>query len=97
MDLAVLQRPAHRWGLRGAVAAACGAATKFHTLGHQLSRWMEAGPEHAPPATVALVEPSLAGYLDGAAAAGRRWGTRVGVAAGTAAGVLAALVTAVIR
>ena len=78
---------AQRWRLDRRVASVCGPATQFSPIEWQLAEWMSAGG-YASPATREMVEPYLAGYLQAAAVAGRRWGTLVGVAGGTVLGLV---------
>ncbi|GGK07223.1 hypothetical protein GCM10010123_41340 [Pilimelia anulata] len=75
--------------VRRRAAAACGPASRLDLLGYRLGEWLARG-RGAPAAIVDEVEPCLAGYLDAAARAGRRWGTAAGVVLGLAAAALIA-------
>ncbi|MFF5232357.1 hypothetical protein [Dactylosporangium sp. NPDC000521] len=87
---------AQRWRLDRRVTSACGPATQFSRIEWQLAEWMSAGGD-APRATREMVEPYLAGYLQAAAAAGRRWGSVVGVVAGFGLGLVLFLIVLVAR
>lgn len=81
-------------GLWRTVEAACGPATGLAALGYQFPDWVTDGPAVAP-ATRDLVEPCLAGYLDAAVRAGRRWGRLTGLSIGLVASLLMAVVAVV--
>lgn len=84
------------WRLRQQVQLTCGPATKFGPIERQLAEWVESGA-HASRATRETVEPSLAGYLHQARAAGMRWGMRVGLISGVSVALVAFAVTLVVR
>jgi hypothetical protein len=67
----------------------------FDRYGSRFSEWVERGGD-APAVTVDHVEPLIVGYLDRAAAAGRRWGTVAGTLAGLAGGALIIAVAALV-
>jgi hypothetical protein len=69
--------------LRRRIVAVCGPATQLLALGPRLADWVEYGSA-APPATVAEVEPRVAGYFANAARAGSWFGAVVGIVAGNA-------------
>jgi len=62
----------------------CGPGSRFAELGARFGDWVALGRD-APPATVAEVEPYVAGYLDQAARVGRHCGTVAGIVLGTSA------------
>jgi hypothetical protein len=85
-----------RWRLSHQVRTACGPATKFSRIEQQLAEWVESG-EHASRATKDAVEPYLAGYLEQATTAGKRWGSMTGMTVGVALGLVVFFVVLVIR
>ncbi|GAB3853689.1 hypothetical protein ACFPIJ_61860 [Dactylosporangium cerinum] len=85
-----------RWRLHRQVASACGPATQFSRIEWQLAEWISSGG-YASPATRDIVEPYLAGYLQQAAAVGRRWGTFAGVGGGVVLGLVLFLIVLAAR
>lgn len=64
----------------------CGSGSQFDRLSYAFGDWLEFG-RGAPRATVELVEPALAAYLDQAARVGRIYGSLRGAVLGVVVSV----------
>ncbi|GAA3456967.1 hypothetical protein [Dactylosporangium matsuzakiense] len=96
MDDTLVRQPMwHAWRLQGRVEAACGRSDKFGQIEQQFVAWLQDGA-YASPAVATSVEPYLAGYLQGAAVAGRRWGRTMGLIIGLVLGVVAGILAGVL-